>query len=60
MTTLVAVVLNIVGFNTTTPINCLVSFLVHVLLVMLSDQPYYQGMGNFLSRKRPLNVPRLQ
>jgi hypothetical protein len=55
MTTLVAVILNMIGFNTATEINCLVSFVSHLLLVILSDQLYSQGLVHFFSRERFLS-----
>jgi hypothetical protein len=49
-----AVILNIIGFDTTTKINCQVTFVSHVLLVILSDQLYSQGLDQFYGRERLL------
>jgi F0F1-type ATP synthase membrane subunit a len=66
MTTLVSVILNIVSFDITAQINCQVSFVLHVLFVILLDQLYSQGLGYFLIRawrpppfmlQRPVSYP---
>jgi hypothetical protein len=54
VTALLSVILNVIGFDIMTEINCEVSFVTHVLLVILSDQQYFQGLGHLFSRERLL------
>ena len=60
MTALLSVILNIVSFEITTQINCQVSFVSHILLVLISGQLYSQGLGHFFIRKCLLLCARLQ
>ena len=47
MSTLLAVILNMFGLDTTIPINCQVNSMSRVLLVVLSDQLFTKGLGHF-------------